>query len=541
MQNLHTPRKEKMKNDHRYVLYARKSSESKERQIASIDDQIAENKEYALREGLKIVKVIQESKSAFKPHLRAGFDEMLEFIADGSADSILTWKPDRISRNPEEGGKIVQLLQDGKLKQIRTPSECYEPDSDHLVLQMHFGMSNQYSRTLSQNVKRGMKHKVARGEYPRRAPIGYVSRGERGRKNIYPHPTHGETVRMLFELAASGEHSLSDLAEIAFERGLTTQSGKQLGKSHIQSILTNTLYYGYFTYSGELFQGSYEPLVNKKLFEQAQVGLENRSKPRVHEWDDHHLLNGLMTCGECGAAITTTIKKKHYPQTKRTALYHYNHCTHRKGACSQKPISMSEMQGLLSDALSQIAIDEEVWQLGMELFRAKHKEESQNNLRRLTYFQKQYEALQSKLDRLIDMRASEELTREEFIHQKNMLVQDQAKVQGLIDDAKDSSTSWLEEAQAFLDTAFSAKDIMRQGTLAQKRELIMTVGENLTMKDKKIDIQFKKPYDVLLKYDLRTSVLRLVDAFCNHKIEFSVNLQLLQNFFTDWQLTPSFA
>lgn len=35
--------------------------------------------------------------------------------------------------------------------------------------------------------------------------------------------------------------------------------------------------------------------------------------------------------------------------------------------------------------------------------------------------------------------------------------------------------------------------------------------------------------------------LRLVDAFCNHKIEFSVNLQLLQNFFTDWQLTPSFA
>ena len=59
-----------------------------------------------------------------------------------------------------------------------------------------------------------------------------------------------------------------------------------------------------------------------------------------------------------------------------------------------------------------------------------------------------------------------------------------------------------------------------------------------------VEVKYTEIFENLIKADcvrVTSDLLRLVDAFCNHKIEFSVNLQLLQNFFTDWQLTPSFA
>jgi DNA invertase Pin-like site-specific DNA recombinase len=47
-----------------YILYARKSTEEDDRQIMSIEAQLAELREFARRENLTIVKEYQESKSA---------------------------------------------------------------------------------------------------------------------------------------------------------------------------------------------------------------------------------------------------------------------------------------------------------------------------------------------------------------------------------------------------------------------------------------------------------------------------------------------
>jgi len=149
----------------RYIRYSRKSSEAKEKQALSISDQNLECEEYALKEGLNIAVKFGESKTAYKPHKREMFDKMLLLIEFGQADAILTWHPNRLCRNPEEGGKILQLLQDNVIKEIRTTSgDKYTPESDQLILQIHFGMANQYSRDISRNVKRALKHKAEREE-----------------------------------------------------------------------------------------------------------------------------------------------------------------------------------------------------------------------------------------------------------------------------------------------------------------------------------------------------------------------------------------
>src|SRR3989344_9147537 len=143
-------------NNLTYIRYTRKSSEPKEKQALSIEEQTAECEKLEARQELNVIYKLEESHSAFKPNNRPEFDKMVSLIESGKANAILTWKPDRLCRNPKEGGNLLQLLQDGILKEIRcADGDIYTQDSDHLILQIHFGMANQYSRNLSRNVKRG--------------------------------------------------------------------------------------------------------------------------------------------------------------------------------------------------------------------------------------------------------------------------------------------------------------------------------------------------------------------------------------------------
>ena len=199
-----------MSNSLKYIRYSRKSSESKEKQVVSIADQNSECDKLRMRDSLQVLFKLEESHSAFKPGNRPEFDRMVALIESGQAQAILTWKPDRLCRNPKEGGHLLQLLQDGVLKEIRCATgEIYTQESDHLILQIHFGMANQYSRNLSQNVRRGLNHKCERGEYPRPAPVGYEGHGERGQRNIKLHPTEAPILKEIFEMAATASFSVA--------------------------------------------------------------------------------------------------------------------------------------------------------------------------------------------------------------------------------------------------------------------------------------------------------------------------------------------
>lgn len=478
----------------------------KKKQALSVSDQNAECDQYAIRENLKIVSKLEEAKSAFKPNNRPEFKTMVEKIRSGEANAILTWKPDRLCRNPEEGGILLQILQDGILQEIRTATgDIYTQESDHLVLQIHFGMANQYSRNLSQNVKRGNKHKCERGEYPREAPIGYEGYGERGRRNIKPHPFEAPIMIEIFKLASTGLNSLGHLIEYADSKGIRTRRDKKISKSHLYHILTSSIYYGYFYRAKELYQGNYSPLISKGLFDEVQEALQGRSKPKVNTLG--HWLNGLFKCPDCGCAITTTIKNKYYERTQRKASYTFHHCTRRRGFCDQPPITGEDMKDQLAKDISMVVIDKEVWELGIKLLKKKHGEESKNNMTQLNHLQSKYRSFQDRLNRLIDMRANEELTKEEFLLQKEMLLKEQARIKSLVHDNESSSHNWLELTEKFLNTAFYARDTLDNGLEEEKRDLITDVGENLLLRDKRVVFSFKQPYDVLLKPEYRTNWL----------------------------------
>jgi len=491
-----------------YIRYSRKSSEAKERQALSIPDQNKECDELEQRYVLNVKYKLQEEKSAYKPNNRPKYKEMVELITSGKANAILTWKPDRICRNPLEGGQILQLLQDGILKEIRTPlGDVYTPESDHLILQIHFGMANQYSRNLSQNVRRGLKRKIEdRHEYPRPAPLGYEGYGERGQRNIRPNPVTSAFIQKAFRLASTGVYSLNDTTETLFKEGLRTRRGKKVSKSHMDTILHNPLYYGFFYHNGELFEGNYQPIVEKGLYDLVQDKLNDRSKPKVEKWQREFVR--LFRCGNCGCAITTSNKKKFIKKTREWKQFIYHHCTHRRGNCHEMPVTDADLKDILYKELEKIEIDKEVWQLGVDLVKAKYKKELEANKNQHYYFSVEQNHIRDKVQRLTEMRADEELTHEEYLEQKNKLISQLESLEAKTQDNNDTLKTWLELAEDFFNTAFQVRDIMLDGTPEQKQKVLAKVGENFILKSKMLTFSFKQPYDVLLKPEYRTDVLR---------------------------------
>jgi len=146
----------------RYFIYCRKSSESEDRQVLSLESQLNELKSLAERLNLSVVDVFTEAQSAKSPG-RPLFNEMLKRINHKQAEGIICWKLDRLARNPIDGGQIIWMLQKGIIKHIQTFDRSYAPEDNVLLMSVEFGMANQYILDLSKNVKRGLKTKAEKG------------------------------------------------------------------------------------------------------------------------------------------------------------------------------------------------------------------------------------------------------------------------------------------------------------------------------------------------------------------------------------------
>src|SRR3989304_616387 len=233
----------------KYIAYCRKSTDEPDRQILSIEAQVAELEEHAAKENLKIVQFITESKTAKEPG-RGKFAEVLKEIEDGKADGILSWHPDRLARNSVDGGKIIYLLDTGKLLDLKFPSFWFEnTPQGKFMLSIAFGQSKYYVDNLSENVKRGNRQKLRRGELPGKAPYGYIN--NRQTRSIDIDPETSRTIRRAFEFFAEGGHSFTEVSLFMAKFALTRANGRPLHLNQIRRTFTNKFYVGIIKYAGE--------------------------------------------------------------------------------------------------------------------------------------------------------------------------------------------------------------------------------------------------------------------------------------------------
>ncbi len=177
----------------KYFLYARKSTEDDDHQIMSIEAQLFELREYARRENMEILAEFTEAKSAKKPG-REMFAAMIAEIEKLDGGGILAWHPDRLARNSVDGGKVIYPVDTQKIVSLRFPTFWFEPTPQGLfMLQVAFGQSKYYSDNLVENINRGIRQKLRRGEWLTLAPFGYMNNPKT--RTIEPHPTTFQSYR----------------------------------------------------------------------------------------------------------------------------------------------------------------------------------------------------------------------------------------------------------------------------------------------------------------------------------------------------------
>ncbi|KKT82702.1 MAG: Recombinase [Candidatus Yanofskybacteria bacterium GW2011_GWA2_44_9] len=315
----------------KYCLYARKSTESEEQQVLSIDSQIKEMIKIAERDGLEITEIRKESHSAKAVGQREIFNTLLTDIRAGKFTGILTWAPDRLSRNAGDLGSLVDLMDQKLLLEIRTFSQKFTNNpSEKFMLMILCSTAKLENDNKSENVKRGLRTRCEQGLRLSVAPTGYLNEKRKDKPcEVIVDPVRAPIIKQMFEKVANEHWSGRRIYQwLKNDVDLKTVNGKHLSLSNIFILLQKTFYYGVFEFpegSGNWYTGQHTPIITKELFDRAREQLKRSEIKNNKEF----AFTKLITCGLCESGITATEKWK-YQKNGNTHRYVYCGCTKRR-------------------------------------------------------------------------------------------------------------------------------------------------------------------------------------------------------------------
>ena len=527
------------KTTNKYFLYARKSSESDEKQVQSIDDQTLIMSGIAKSYGFKIVDTITESKSAKEPHGRPEFEKMIERIKKGEAQGILCWKIDRLSRNPIDSATIQWFLQKEIITSIRTPDREYRPEDNALLLSVESSMANQYIRDLSKNVKRGLKSKLDKGWMPCTAPLGYLNTKVeiRGENYILKDPERFDLVRKGWDMMLTGNYNAVQVMHQLNAWGLRTRAWKKKGnkpltKSTMYRIFNSCFFAGIIPYNNLYVQGKHDPMITLEEFDRVQLFLGKRGKPRLihHEY----AYTGQIVCGDCGGVISATSKDKLIKKTGKLKNYILYYCI-----CARKYNERCPNQGqytnsekideVIEKELISLTILPEFKDWALSIIAEKNDEEISDRTKIYEAQQKAINDTQKQLDNLTQLRLKDMIDDEEYTKEKTRLKNDLVLMRNKMKGTEDRADTWLKLTEQTFEFACYAHKAFLFGDIQTKKEILSTVSRlNSTLKDNLLNITkaewlvpIEKEYPIIkAKYDAlelenKHSPHRQKDAFAS--------------------------
>jgi DNA invertase Pin-like site-specific DNA recombinase len=521
-----------------YFIYCRKSTEAEDRQVLSIESQTRELEQLAAKLNVPVSEVLTESKSAKDPG-RPVFNHMMQRLYRGEAAGIICWKLDRLARNPVDGGSIIWAIKQHGIK-VMTPAQSYAREDDNIILMyIEFGMAQKYVDDLSKNVKRGLKTKIENGWYSGVAPVGYLNNTDKrtGENTIVMDPERFPLVRRMWDLMLTGLYTPPQIAKIANEqwgfrtRSTRKQAGVPLCRSAIYRIFTRPFYYGEFEFpqgSGQWYRGKHPPLITEAEYDQVQqyLGRKGNPRPRTH---GVFPFTGLIRCGECEGMVTA--EEKHqvicancrfkFANRRRDACprcetpiqamanprflrYTYYHCGKSKNpACSQKSVSRTELEKQITDYLARIQISAKFKAWATKYLREFHERES-SQIQEISESQrKAYDDCLSRIANLVKLKTSASnsdgslLSDEEYSRQRLVLLKEKARLEESLKDAGHHIEKCLRRSEQAFEFACTVQQRFANGSFEMKKEIVSTVGSNLTLKDKILIIEARKPFFLL--------------------------------------------
>ena len=490
---------------YRYFLYARKSQESEERQVLSIGSQ--KEKIETIFPDLKIVDTLEESKSAFKPYERTVFLDMIERIRSGEADGIVSWHPDRISRNEIDAATVTYLVRTGVIKDLKFGSYNFDNSPEGIMmLQMALSQSQYSSSKLSKDVKRGLSTKLKMGIRPNKAPQGWLNDyiSPKGMKTISIDKKRFPVLRKCWDLMLTGNYTPPQiLKKLNDEWGYRTRKtkrtgGKPMSRSGIYLMFNGKFYAGLIKQQDEIWtKGAHEPMVTLEEFDRVQRLLGKKGNPRAKQYD--YCFKPLLACGECQGSITAESKRKILKNTGETKEYIFYHCTHNKDKnCKQGSIEERQLKKSMEAEMDRYTILPQFKDWAIEMLNKYNDSEIKQ---RTDIHKMQSQAVltrQGEVDNLTKMRYRGLIDDEEYLREKKGLQSKITKLKEELGDTERRAENWLELTEKTFEFITYAAHHYKEGSFEERRTILSGFGSNFLIQDKKLQML---PHEWLIPID----------------------------------------
>jgi site-specific DNA recombinase len=474
------------------VVYARVSSKEQEREGYSIPAQLKLLREYALQHDLAIAQEFVDVETA-KQAGRASFGEMLKFLRrNRSSRALLVEKTDRLYRNLKDWVSIDELELEIHFAKENVVLSHNSRSAEKFMHGIKVLMAKNYIDNLAEEAAKGLREKAEQGMWPSFSPLGYrnvtLSDGHRG---IEPDPERAQLIAKLFDLYATGDHSLKEVARMVRQAGLRYRSsGDVVPTPSVHKMLRNRMYTGEFVWNGRLYRGKYQPLISRDLYERVQNVLDDRGARRPKKRRHKFAFSGLLRCGHCGCSMTGEIHKGRYV---------YYRCTGYKGRCPEKYAREEAIADQFATALEGLRLGDEVTEFIVKALRESHQEEKRFHEEALTRLSAEHAQLQNRLDQMYVDKLDGKIS-ESFYERKAFEWRaEQDRIAEAIQRHRSADRSYADSGVRLLRLASGAHtEFVSQGSDG-KRALLQLVVSNSSWKEGRLAVELNQPFDSILK------------------------------------------
>lgn len=521
----------------KFIVYLRRSQDREDQQTASIPAQKRELQEFAIKNKLNIVDILQEDMSAYHPG-RPIFNKMIHMIENGEANAVLAWSTSRVSRNAEDAGKFIQMISDGKILELRTTNKVYLNNADDIfVLHIALSMDQKSSDEKKQYVYTGNRQRISEGNYPGTAKQGYlnfidpISKVKSIIIDEVRFPLIQSAFNKILYEGYTPKEALKWLNDNGYKTRLTAETGnKPINASSWYRMLSDEFYYGYINRKEGAGWGKHKPMISIAEYDKLQVILGRKNRPTTikHEFP----YKDLLKCGGCGGSVTAHLKirvicancKEKFAKTAtrsecpycKTSLktmknpksyeYVYYNCTKKvTPTCTEGSIRSSTLETDFINLLNRFKISEDYKNLAIEFLNENSDVDLKVNEAVEQNLLKQVQDIKTELKNLLKLKISplnstgELLSDESFKDQKTELEKKLKDSEELLTDNGQQFKEKVEEAIEAFNFATYATYWFNEGTPKQKTEIMRKLGLKLEIKDRKLHIYGETPYFLIEK------------------------------------------
>ena len=527
----------------KYFIYCRKSSDSEDKQIASLPAQVRELGEMARKEGLVIADSYQESFSAFHPG-RPLFNEMLERIRRGEANGVLVWAANRISRNPKDAGDFLYMMDLGQIVAVKAKGRTfYNTPEDKFSLNIDFTVAKKSSDDLSVVVMRGNREKFfEKKEWGGTAKQGYLNFTDPMTKENRIITDHDRfpVIQDGLQMLLAGKTPAYVLDWINSKRNYLTRqtlhhASGPMSRSSFYRIIKDPFYAGLMQrkIDGKLSEevGTHEAMITFDEFEMLQVRLGRKGKP--HYTAKQFPYKEVLHCGGCGQSITCEEKwhikcpncKTKFTKTnfgtkcpscqmlielmenpKLYCFVHF-HCTKKKKNlhCTEGSINKKTLERRISDEIARYELPQEFCDWAIKHLGELNTHENLRDIQTKEAIQKRYSIVNQQIQSVVAIRISpeylayDEERRELYEQQEKDLLGKRKAIKKELDDADKQQEKWIKLAKDTFDFVGHARYWLEHGTVSEKTYVLSKLGSDLRIKNRALELNGEKAYFLIEK------------------------------------------